>query len=145
MRSKKYIETPEQMEAHFEAYKIATKSRPILVHDFVGKDGNEVYRKRERPLTMLGFYTYLAKNKIISDASDYFENDGDRYDEFKIVCQCIKNEITSDQIEGGMANIYNHTITARLNNLTEKIQDDGTKKVILEVTYGDSQKENNTE
>jgi len=145
MPGKKYIATPEDMAVHFEAYKINIKARPILVHDFVGKDGNEVYRKRERPLTMLGFYTYLAQNKIISDASDYFENDGGRYEEFIQICQNIKDEITTDQIEGGMANIYNPGITARLNNLTEKIQEDGTKKVMIEVTYADSKKESNPE
>ena len=40
-----------------------------------------------------------------------------------------------DQIEGGMAGIYNPSITQRLNNLVEKVQEDGNKNITVKVKY----------
>lgn len=114
----KYIETPEKMWELFEAYRTATKNNPILVQDFVGKDGNEVHRERERPLTMEGFQNYCRRN--VGCVHDYFANTNDAYSEYSSICRAIRNEIRQDQIEGGMASIYNPSITQRLNGLTEK-------------------------
>jgi hypothetical protein len=122
MGNHKYIESPEKMWEYFEAYRNEVKTKPILVQDFVGKDGNEVNRKKERPLTMEGFENYLFRNKIITDVSDYFENKKDRYSEFIPICRALKKIIRQDQIEGGMAGIYNPSITQRLNGLTEKTE-----------------------
>lgn len=118
----KKIETPEMMWEHFEAYKEEVKSNPLKQHDFVGKDGDSVYRKKERPLTLEGFENWLTINKIITDVSDYFENKDNRYVDFVPICRVIKRVIRQDQIEGGMAGIYNPSITQRLNGLTEKVQ-----------------------
>jgi hypothetical protein len=38
-----------------------------------------------------------------------------------------------------MVGIYNPSITQRLNGLVDKIQEDGTKKVIIEVVDGDTE------
>lgn len=114
----KYIETPEKMWELFEEYRTATKNNPILVQDFVGKDGNEVHRERERPLTMEGFQNYCRRN--VGCVHDYFANTNDAYSEYSSICRAIRNEIRQDQIEGGMASIYNPSITQRLNGLTEK-------------------------
>jgi hypothetical protein len=54
--------------------------------------------------------------------SDYFENKKDRYSEFIPICRALKKIIRQDQIEGGMAGIYNPSITQRLNGLTEKTE-----------------------
>jgi hypothetical protein len=116
----KYIETPERMWELFEAYGSQVKGTPILVQDFVGKDGDEVNRKKERPLTMEGFYNYLDTADIITDATDYFENKDDRYNEYVRICSRISRTIRQDQIEGGMAGIYNPSITQRLNGLVDK-------------------------
>ena len=118
----KYIETPEKMQEHFEAYRKDVKENPILVQDYVGKDGDEVDRKKERPLTMEGFENWLFQNSIITDVSDYFENKDDRYKEYLPICRAIKRAIRQDQIEGGMAGIYNPSITQRLNHLSEKTE-----------------------
>lgn len=116
----KNIKTPELMWKHFEDYWKETKSKPKLVHDFVGKIGKSVYRERERPLTMDGFELWLQDNEIISDPTDYFENKDGRYSEYVRVCSRIKKAIRRDQIEGGLAGIYNPSITQRLNGLAEK-------------------------
>lgn len=118
----KYIETPEKMWELFEAYRETVKGKPILVQDYVGKDGTEVDRKKERPLTMEGFENYLFVNNIITDVSDYFENKDGRYALYVQICRAIKRTIRQDQIEGGMAGIYNPSITQRLNNLVDKTQ-----------------------
>lgn len=120
MGKNKYIETPEKMWELFEAYKAYTKSRPILVQDFVGKDGDEVNRKKERPLTIDGFECWCYDNDIISDLSQYFANTEQRYNEYQTICSRIRKAVRTDQIEGGMAGIYNPSITQRLNGLTDK-------------------------
>lgn len=117
----KYIQTPEKMWEYFLLYREGIKTKPILVQDFVGKDGEEVDRKKERPLTMEGFENYLFRENIITDVSDYFENKDKRYESYVHICRAIKRTIKQDQIEGGMAGIYNPSITQRLNGLTENV------------------------
>jgi hypothetical protein len=120
MSKHKYIETPEKMWELFEQYRIATKSKPILVQDFVGKDGDEVNRKKERPLTIDGFECWCYDNDIISDLSNYFANSDNKYSDYSTICSRIKKAVRTDQIEGGMSGIYNPSITQRLNGLTDK-------------------------
>ena len=126
----KNIETPEILLDHFNNYKKWAKSTPLLKHTFVGKDGNSVYEERERPLTMEGFETFLFNEGIINDLGDYLCNKDNRYQEFATICHAIKKAIRSDQIDGGMAMIYNPSITQRLNGLVEKQQNDITVKDI---------------
>ncbi len=120
MGKHKYIETPEKMWELFEAYKAQTKSNPILVQDFVGKDGDEVNRKKERPLTIDGFECWCYDNDIISDLSNYFANSDNKYSDYSTICSRIRKAVRTDQIEGGMSGIYNPSITQRLNGLTDK-------------------------
>jgi hypothetical protein len=137
----KNIETPEKMWEYFEAYKKEAKAKPIKVQDFVGKDGNEVYRERERPLTMEGFENWCFNQGIINDLGDYFSNRNDAYTDFSAICRAIKREIREDQISGGMAGIYNPSITQRLNGLVDKTQQDGSREVTIKVKYeGDNGK-----
>ena len=114
------IESPEIMWDHFFKYKEIVKGNPIKVKDWVGKDGNQVNREKEKPLTYEGFQNYLDDQDVITDISDYFENKDGRYAIFVHVCSRIKRSIRQDQIEGGMAGIYNPSITQRLNGLVEK-------------------------
>lgn len=136
MAKNKYLSSSAEMWNLFLAYKKVIKSNPILVQDFVGKDGEEVNRKKERPLTIEGFENYCADQEIISDLGDYFENRNKKYSEYSAICSRIKREIRQNQIEGGMAGIYNPSITQRLNGLTEKIQEDGKKEITINVKRG---------
>lgn len=120
MGNHKYIETPGKMMEFFEEYRKQIKSNPILVQDYVGKDGIEVYRKKERPLTDKGFFNYCRNNPNIGCVKQYFDNQDKLYNEYIAICSHIKAEIDQDQIEGGMAGIYNPSITQRLNGLVEK-------------------------
>lgn len=116
----KYIESAEKMWEHFENYKKETKSNPIKKHVFVGKDGNADYELIERPLTVDGFEVWCWRNEIISDLSQYFANTENRYADYQTICSRIRKEVRNDQIEKGLAGIYNTSITQRLNSLTDK-------------------------
>jgi len=115
----KNVETPELMWKLFEDYIIHTKSNPFLVKDWVGKDGNEIKREKEKPLTLQGFENYCRRK--VGEVGQYFVNQDKGYTDFLTICHAIKMEIKQDQIEGGMAMIYNPSITQRLNGLTENI------------------------
>ena len=71
---------------------------------------------------MEGFETYLFNKAIIGDLSHYFCNLDGRYQDFVAICHAIKKAIRQDQIDGGMAGIYNPSITQRLNNLIERTE-----------------------
>ena len=122
MGKSKYIETPEKLWEYFELYKTHTKSRPFLVKDWVGKDALDVYREKERPLTIEGFECWLADQDIIEHLSDYFANSNNKYSDYSTICSRVKKAVRQDQIEGGMSGMYNPSITQRLNGLVEKTQ-----------------------
>lgn len=117
----KYLK-PEELWELFEAYKKDAKSKPFVVTDWVGGMGTQVERKKERPLTMEGFNLFCWDT--ISQLKDYFSNRDGRYDNYVHICSRIKEAIREDQIGGGMAGIYNPSITQRLNGLVEKTQTD---------------------
>jgi hypothetical protein len=117
----KNIENPELMWEYFVNYKKLVKESPIIIKDWVGKDADQVYREKEKPLTMVGFQNYLDDQNIITDVTDYFENKDNRYADFVRICSRIKRNIQEDQISGGMVGIYNPSITQRLNGLTDNV------------------------
>lgn len=147
----KNIETPERMWELFEAYRNDIIENPILIIE--QKKGTTILPKgltadqlkeytssiveipTKRPLTMEGYQNYLDKNGVITDVTDYFENKDDRYSDYIRICKRIKREIRQDQIEGGMAGIYNPSITQRLNNLTEKTETENKGDMTIKVVY----------
>ena len=116
------IESPEMLYELFQQYKKEVKSTPILVHDFVGKDASEVRREKEKPLTFEGFECFVWEKGISKGIDHIFSNQQGRYKRFLYICSRIKKEIRADQIQGGMAGIYNPSITQRLNNLVDKVE-----------------------
>ena len=120
MGKRKYIETPELLWDYFLQYKQYVKANPIIVKDWVGKDATDVYREKERPLTIDGFECWCYDNDIISHLSDYFANSDNKYSDYSTICSRIRKAVRTDQIEGGMAGIYNPSITQRLNGLVDK-------------------------
>lgn len=144
MGKPKYIETPEKMWEYFQEYKIHTKNNPIRVNDFRGGVPVEVFLEKERPLTLEGFEMYCFENGIISDLSHYFCNLDNRYSDYVAICLRIRKAIREDQISGGMAGIYNPSITQRLNNLVERTEVKEVKEQPLfpDVHTNDSDKQN---
>jgi hypothetical protein len=135
---KKAIESPEKMWELFTLYKDWVKKNPIKVHDFVGKDAEEVYRFKERPLIMEGFECFVMDNTDITypDLSHYFSQNDESYSDYFAICSRIRREIRNEQVAGGMAGIYNPSITQRLNGLVEKTQTEteikGVTKIVIE-------------
>jgi hypothetical protein len=91
------------------------KEHPVMKVDYVGKDGTRVFTPLEAPLTNEGFSQYCWEK--VGAIKDYM---GGKYEDFSEVCSRIKECIRQDQIRGGMAGIYNASITQRLNGLVEK-------------------------
>jgi hypothetical protein len=118
----KAIESPEVMYELFQEYCEHTKANPIKVKDWVGGMAKPVIREKEIPYTLEGFEIYCFKQGIISHIDHYFSNREGRYEEFVGICSRIRREIRDDQIKGGMAGIFNPSITQRLNNLVEKTE-----------------------
>lgn len=135
MAKHKYIENPEIMWELFIAYKAKVKSNPITVKDWVGGAGKQVMREKERPLTMEGLELYAFEMDVIGGLGDYFSNKENRYEEYAAICSRIRQAIREDQITGGMAGIYNPSITQRLNGLVERVQEDGSKELTIKVKY----------
>jgi len=122
MGKNKYIESPEKMWSLFEDYKTYVKNNPTKVKDWVGKDGEPVFREKEKPLLMVGFECYCMEHTEITypDLTHYFENKDERYSEYVPITSRIKQEIQADQLSGGMTMIYSQNLTARLNGLVDK-------------------------
>ena len=120
----KLINSPEMMWELFDKYKRWVSDNPIEIEDYVGKDAMRVMRQKPRPLTMEGFECFVMANTDLNypDLKQYFENRNEAYTDFSPICSRIRHEIRHDQISGGMAGIYNPSITQRLNGLVEKTE-----------------------
>jgi hypothetical protein len=117
----KYIESPDRMWELFLAYKKKVKENPRFKHE-LDKFGNIVPIPIEMPLTMEGFECFVMDNTNISypDLTEYFEGKNPSYSEYFPIAARIRREFRTDQISGGMGNLYNANLTARLNGLTDK-------------------------
>ena len=142
MPDKKYIETPVIMLDLFNQYKDWVKTNPITIEDYVGKDAQRVLREKPRCLTLEGFENFVANiDGMPQHLSDYFANSRNAYTEFSTICSRIRREIRQDQIEGGMAGIYNPSITQRLNSLVERSSVEFTEQPLFpDVQTDDSDK-----
>jgi hypothetical protein len=128
------IESPDQLMQWFEDYCADVASNPIKIYDWVGGMGKKVIRTKDRPLSIDGFEVYCFKQGYINDLGDYFSNKHDKYADFSTICRIIRQIVRSNQIEGGMAGIFNPSITQRLNGLVEKAQTDNTIKIQIDGT-----------
>lgn len=136
----KYIETPERMWELFQKYRSHVKGNPIQKTIKGNKNFIVSDELLQRPLTMEGFEVYCFENKIINDLGDYFGNKNGKYQDFSAICAIIKKVIRQDQIEGGMAGIYNPSITQRLNGLVDKTQADDKHEIKINVSRGNRHK-----
>lgn len=114
------LDSPEQLYELFTKYKEDVKANPRIKSVFGGKEFEERAEPLERPLTMEGFEIYCWDK--VGEIEDYFYNRNKKYSEFSAVCSHIRKEIRRDQIEGGMVGQYNPSITQRLNNLKEQVE-----------------------
>jgi DNA polymerase II small subunit/DNA polymerase delta subunit B len=128
------LDSPEQLYELFKKYKEDVKANPRIKSVFGGKEFEERAEPLERPLTMEGFEIFCWDN--VGCVEDYFKNTGKRYEEFTPICSRIRKEIREDQITGGMVGQYNASITQRLNNLKEQVEQNVTETKIINLGNG---------
>lgn len=120
MSKQKAISTPEELAQLFEEYREWVDKTPYLVHDFVGKDADEVEKRRARPLTWSGFEAWLYRQGILQHLGHYEQNTGGSYESYLPIIRALKMQCRSDVIDGALSGIYNQNIAARLEGLTDK-------------------------
>jgi len=133
------LNSPEQLYELFIRYKQDVKSNPRIKSVFGGKEFEERAEPLERPLTMEGFEVFCWD--IVGEIEDYFYNREKRYNEYSAICSRIRKEIREDQITGGMVGQYNASITQRLNNLKEQVEQTNIEQPLFpDVRKNDSNK-----
>ena len=133
------LDSPEQLYELFVRYKQDVKANPRIKSVFGGKEFEERAEPLERPLTMEGFEVFCWD--IVGQVEDYFKNRDKRYEEYTPICSRIRKEIREDQITGGMVGQYNASITQRLNNLKEQIEQTNIEQPLFpDVSENDSDK-----
>lgn len=126
----------DELELAWQAYKdhLIEEAHKWPKVQYVGKEGERVEDYPRLPYTFDGFCVFCYKN--YGTVHQYFDNPNGVYDEFMGICSHIKQEIRENQITGGLLNTYNASITQRLNNLVEKVEDvtpQKPKKIIVKV------------
>jgi hypothetical protein len=116
----KYIETPDKLWDLFVEFMEWVENNPYKVQDYVGKDGDMVYREKQRPLTWSGFEKYLYLNGVISDLRSYEQNENESYTDYLPIVTRIKAICHGEMIEGASSGVYNANIAARVVGLVDK-------------------------
>jgi hypothetical protein len=127
------LQSPDQMWDLFERYIEWARMNPVIKRELSGRTGEVVEIPIDRPLTIDGFLTFCW-NKL-GDIDAYMWNKDGAYPDFSAISTRIKKEIRDNQIAGGVAGLYNASLTARLNGLTEKTQTEITTPGRLEIKF----------
>jgi hypothetical protein len=132
----KTFKTPDDLWNYFLKYVEYVKNNPLLVHDYVGKDGNSVYREKQRPLTFQGFEVWLSQEGVIKypDLSDYCDGKNPSYADYLHITRAIKKACSVSRIEGAMAGIFNANLAARLDGLNDEEKKDKPGYTIPQIT-----------
>lgn len=117
------INSPNEFWELFHEYvlDLEKKSEQWVKFQYVGKDGERVTDNLKVPMTIEGFKRYCWDVEV-GCIEQYLKNQDNLYEEFIPICTRIKNSIRENQIIGGMLNVYNPSITQRLNGLAEKTE-----------------------
>ena len=123
MHPTRIFKSPHELELAWKAYKdhLIEEASKWLKIQYVGKEGQRMTDEMKLPYTMDGFEVFCYNN--YGTVEQYFKNKDGYYTDFVPICSHIKKEIRENQITGGMLGIYNPSITQRLNNLVEKVED----------------------
>lgn len=136
MHPTRIFKSPHELELAWKAYKdhLIEEASKWLKIQYVGKEGQRMTDEMKLPYTMDGFEVFCYNN--YGTVEQYFKNKDGYYTDFVPICSHIKKEIRENQITGGMLGIYNPSITQRLNNLVEKLEDvtpQAPKKLIIKI------------
>ena len=136
MHPTRIFRTPDELELAWKAYKsnLIDEAAKWLKVQYVGKEGQRMTDELKLPYVMEGFEVFCYNN--YGCVEQYFRNKDRLYNDFVAICSHIKKEIKENQITGGLLGFYNPSITQRLNNLVEKVEDvtpQAPKKIIIKV------------
>ena len=123
------FKTSDELKNAWDGFKenlIEQASEWLKIH-FAGKDGDRHEEPQKVPMTLEGFKRYCWEHH--GDVSNYFDNSDGYYDDFKVICSRIRQEIRENQIIGGLLGFYNPSITQRLNGLKETIDSTVTNNI----------------
>lgn len=114
---------PDDMEFAWMEYRdwVKEESKEWVKVQYVGKDGARVTDRYKLPLVLEGFYRFCKQEKGGS-CKHYFVNSDGYYDDFRTICDQIKDEIRENHITGGMLNVFNPSITQRLQGMVDKTE-----------------------
>jgi len=121
MPVEKYIKEPDELWEMWESYKHHVKSNPKFLNVLNQRSGTIVPMPLEPPLTEDGFRAFCSRVYSVT-VKHYLENTEDRYEAFSSISARIREERRDDHLSGGMVGIYKENITARLNGLTDKVE-----------------------
>lgn len=133
---KRIFQNTDELEIVWRQYKddLLEQAEEWLKVQYVGKEGTRMTDALKLPLTFEGFRVFCYEN--YGTVHQYFDNKDNLYSDFVEICSHIKLEIRSNQITGGMLGVFNPSITQRLNNISEKIEDvtpQTPKKLIIKI------------
>ena len=107
--------TATDLAKAFEDYKAFVDANPFeIVSEFKGERS---VRHVPHPYTLCGFMVFID---AMSEWCDWKRRTKERGEDFVGVITRIETEVRDQQVNGGMAGIYNANLTARLNGLTDK-------------------------
>lgn len=111
---------PEELAQAFEEFKedVKEQAKDWLDVQYVGRNGDKKETAKKVPLTIEGFKRFCRTN--YGCVEQYLKNKDGLYDDFVPICTHVKESIRENQIIGGMLNLFNPSITQRLNGLSDK-------------------------
>ena len=135
MHPTRIFKKPEDLEKAFEIYKdyLKIEAQKWEKVQYVGKDGERVTDSPMMPLTLDGFEVWYYKT-YKHFIGHYFDNKDKLYNDFVAICSHVRKECRANQITGGLLGQFNASITQRLNNLVEQVEN---KVQVIEVDFED--------
>jgi hypothetical protein len=128
----KYVDTPENLLKLWQEYKTSVDINPDVQEVATNKGVQLVNVKK--PYLRSGFESYVYANYNFH-IHQYIENTKGAYDAYLGVVTHIRNEWTTDHLEGAFTGRYKaHNLIGRLHNLvdTTKTEQSGTVNVIYQ-------------
>lgn len=110
------IKSPEQLLEHFEDYKQWAHDNPWYKVEAIKSGdmaGELVHIPIERPMTEWGFAVYLGTSRQCLQGYA-------KREEFIGTYARIKDEMSAMRVEGGVTQLYNPNLVARIDGISEK-------------------------
>lgn len=131
------LNKPEDLLELWDAYKKHIDEHPDS-ENVVTVKGAVVKKEMKKPYLKHGFEAYVFRKKGFT-IKDYLSN---KYPEFSDVVTCIRSEWEEDQISGSITGKYKSpNLVARLNGLTEKIEQTNIEQPLFPETKKEDDKE----